>query len=163
MNEKIKIIEIENRSFAIHKFDVKTATKVIKRLISKVMPVFDQALPTAGGADTVQNKIQVGNIGDMISFESISRALDKISDEDLDYVFDASLKHTSLVLSNGDHMQVMNDYGRYGVEGVEHDLVLVWRLVAEAVVLSVQGFTDVNRLTSILAPAFGSLASNASM
>ena len=154
MNDKTKKIEIEERTYIIHKFDAKTSLKAIKRLISKIMPIFDQGSLTA--------ETLAGNIGDAISINSISRALDEIEDKDLDYLFDTSLKHAFLVLPNGDTVQVMNNNGLYGVDGIEYDLVLVLRLIIEAVVLSVQGFTDASRLASILAPAFGSLASIAS-
>ncbi len=167
MSNNIKHIEIEGRRFGIKKFDAKTSLKVSKLIIAKILPVFDQFVPLLSGGDVnnIQKELTTkasANIEEFINLESISKALDMMTDEDIDKIIDVSLKHCYEQLAAG-QTQVLSPFGVYSVPDVEDDPILVMRLTVEAIMWSIAGFFDVNRLSSILKPLAGILSQSAPM
>lgn len=152
MSNQIKFIEIEDRKFSIKKFDAKTSLKISKLIIAKILPVFEGVLPSLNSTDANNLRTEIAdNTEEFISLEGISKALELITDEDLDKIIDASLMSCYELLPAG-QVQVLNKNGTYGVATVENDPLLVMRLTAEAVIWSIGGFFDADRLTSLLKP-----------
>jgi hypothetical protein len=151
---KMKRIEVEGRQFSIRKFDAKSSVKISKLLIAKILPVFDKVMPL------LSQGLDAGSLSGAMDASVIAGALDLIRDEDLDKIFDTSLKHCYEDLPAG-QAQVMGANGLYGVADLEDDPLLALRLVAEAVMWSVEGFFDASRLGSVLSPLFGMLRQKA--
>ncbi|MDU5080229.1 phage tail assembly chaperone [uncultured Tissierella sp.] len=147
--EIYKIIEIEGRRFRITKYDAATAIKLSKLLAAKLLPAFNSITDVLFGDKG--KKVDMNNVSDFLNFESISRALDLVSDEDLNKIIDSSLNVCEEELPAG-FTKVKNANGSYAVMNLEFDPVLVMRLVVESIMWGISGFFDVSRLTSILKP-----------
>lgn len=144
-----KIIEVEGRKFRIRKYDAATAIKMSKLLAAKMLPALNSITDVL--FSDKENLIDVNEITDFLDLESISRALDLVSDEDLERIINASLKVCEEELPAG-FTSVINPNGSYAVMNLEYDPLLVMRLVAEAIMWGISGFFDGNRLTLVLKP-----------
>lgn len=147
--EIYKIIEVEGRKFKITKYDAATAIKISKLLAAKMLPALNSITDVL--FSDKEKVTEFNEIAEFIDLESISRALDLVSDEDLDRIINASLNVCEEELPAG-FTKVKNANGSYAVMNLEHDPLLVMRLVAEAIMWGISGFFDGSRLTSILKP-----------
>jgi hypothetical protein len=140
--DNTKIIEIDDRKFELRKMDAKAALKVAKLIVSKIMPIADAAVASSGfGLNDIR-------------LSSVSKALDAMTDDELDKIIDIALRHCYEVLRAG-AVQIYNANGTYGVENIENDPLLVLRLTIESAAWSIGSFFDGDRLKSILAPLLG--------
>lgn len=155
MSETHKIINVEDRKFRISKYDAFTAVKMAKLLVAKLLPAFNSVTDVIFQGSDGDTQFNPETMAEFLDFEQISRALDLVSDEDLDRIFNASLNVIEEELPAG-FTKVRNNNGSYAVPGLEHDPVLMMRLIVEAVMWGVSGFFDANRLTSTLAPIWNS-------
>ena len=147
--EIYKIIYIEDRKFRIKKFDAVTAVKISKLLAAKMLPALGSVTDLLF-SDT-EEPTDVSQIADFLDFESISKALDLITDEDLEKTINAGLNVCEEELPAG-FTKVINANGSYAVMDLEYDPILIIRLVVEAIMWGIEGFFDGSRLTSILKP-----------
>ena len=157
-----KTIEVEERTFLVKKYPAIDGLKIAKVLIAKILPVFQNFLPLVGGARKnggLNIESILASLGDYLSLDSIAETLDKVSPADFDYIMQKSLQNTFEVLAGGE-AQVLNDNGTYGVLDMEHDPLLVLRLVCEAVMWGIGDFFDGKRLISIMSPLSSSLLRN---
>lgn len=163
-----KNIEVEGRRFVVKKYTARDGLKVAKLILAKIIPIFQDFVPLikkmtdskkspiklqTSGNDTNASSEMVSEVIDNFSLDTIAAALDKISEEDFDFIVTKSLKSISEVLPAGE-APVMYDNGVYGVEGIEYDTILVLRLTCEAVMWSCGDFFDGNRLGSVMSPLF---------
>ncbi len=164
-----KNIEVEGRKFVVKKYTAMDGLKVAKLILAKVIPIFQDFIPlltkmtdsrkqplalNKDGTDAPANgNISASELVDNISLDTIGLALEKISEEDFDYIVTKSLQNISEVLPAGE-APVMYSNGTYGVEGIEYDPILVLRLTCEAVMWSCGDFFDGSRLTSVMSPLF---------
>ena len=164
-----KNIEVEGRRFVVKKYTAMDGLKVAKLILAKVIPIFQDFIPlltkmtdsrkpplalNKDGTDApVNGNISASELVDNISLDTIGLALEKISEEDFDYIVTKSLQNISEVLPAGE-APVMYSNGTYGVEGIEYDPILVLRLTCEAVMWSCGDFFDGSRLTSVMSPLF---------
>lgn len=164
-----KNIEVEGRKFVVKKYSAMDGLKVAKLILAKVIPIFQDFIPlltkmtdsrkqplalNKDGTDAPANgNISASELVDNISLNTIGLALEKISEEDFDYIVTKSLQNISEVLPAGE-APVMYSNGTYGVEGIEYDPILVLRLTCEAVMWSCGDFFDGSRLTSVMSPLF---------
>ena len=151
MNDKEKYIEIESRKFVAKKFPAKTAIKMSKTILAKALPAF------SGFSESVNQSADGDN---EILFKNISEVFDKLSDEDLDKVVDTSLMFCGEILPAG-QAAVLNKDGTFGVVGVEDDMILTLRLVAEVLLFNYADFFDENRWGSMFKSLAGMLPSKA--
>ncbi len=125
----------------------------------KIIPVFNNFLPlmmeARSGSATADSIL--ANITKYISMNTIAETLDKVSSNDLEFITNTSLQHVYEPLRVGE-TQVMNSDGTYGVMDVESDILLVLRLVCEAIMWGVGDFFDAERLGSIMSPLSSSLS-----
>jgi len=150
-----KDIEVEGRKFTVTKYTAMDGLKIAKLLLAKVIPAFQSFLPLirqSGGMD-------LENIADNLSLDTIADALDKVSEADFDYIVKKSLMSVEEQLKAGG-AAVMYANGSYGVLDIEYDPLLALRLTCEAVKWGCSGFFDGNRLTSVMKPLFGGLTPN---
>jgi len=154
-----KIVEIEGRTFQITKYSAVTGLIIAKLIISKILPMLQSLLPvisTAMSGDEGAKESVMAELEQHFDFESIARALDLVTEQDMTYIVEKSLMSCSEILGAGP-AQVLNPNKTYGVPNVEYDVVLVLRLVCEAVLLGCGGFFEGDRLTSVMSPVFSSL------
>lgn len=168
-----KNIEVEGRKFSVKKFTAMDGWKIAKLIIAKIIPVFKDFVPiiktfirpkppisimgengeVKDNETAVSEETALDMLGN-ISLDTIALALDKITDEDLDYIIKKSLQNISEVLPAGEN-PVMYSNGSYGVEGIEYDPILVMRLTCEAIMWGCGDFFEENRLSSVMKPLFG--------
>ncbi len=153
-----KSIEVEGRKFSVKKYTAMDGLKIAKLFAAKILPVFQNFMPLV--ADAQKGSVNANHIlthlGDYLSMETIAETLDKASPADFDYIMQKSLQNVFEILPAGD-AQVLNSDGTYGVLDMEHDTVLVLRLVCEAVMWGAGDFFDGSRLISVMSPLFSSL------
>lgn len=155
MNDKVKVIDVEGRTFHVTKMSPKTSIKVVKMLGAKVLPFLD-SLPIdklmGGNENGAENSTDLmGSVDDFLQdldLYKIATALDAIDDETIDKLIDCGLSHCFEPLSAG-NARVLNQDGTYGVQGIDDDIVITVRLTLEAITWSVASFFQGNRWGSM--------------
>ena len=137
-----KTIEINKRSWRVGKFDARTGSKIIKKLLPIVSTFFDG---NAKKAEDIK-----------IDIVSVVSAINTLSDSDFDFIQGESLKISSELLKSG-YVPVMNNDGSYGVIDIEFDTMLVLTLTAHALIHNVTGFFSGSPLASIVDKAMSTL------
>lgn len=167
-----KNIEVDGRKFVVKKYTAMTGLKIAKLFLAKALPVFQDFIPLVkqlqadnskpklekrepeAEKDTETESKMFAEVVDNISLETIASALEKVSDEDFDYIMMKSLQSITEVLPAGEQ-PVMYSNGAFGVEGIQYDSIFVLRLTCEAVMWGCGDFFDVNRWGSVMSPLFG--------
>lgn len=163
MNERtiIKSVEVEGRKFLVSKYTAMDGLKIAKLLIAKLLPTFQDFLPALKqlkGSETNTERV-VSDLVENLSLETISNALDKVSEADFDYIVKKSLQCVSESLPGG-NAPVIDGNGNYGILDIEYDPLLVMRLTCEAVMWGCSSFFDGDRLASVMKPLSSSLQPN---
>jgi hypothetical protein len=149
-----KTIEVEERTFVVKKYPAIEGLKIAKVLMAKILPMFQSFMPLIAESQKdggVSAEKVLANLGDYLSLDSIADTLDKVTPADFEYIMQKSLQSAFEMLPAGE-AQVLNNDGTYGVLDVEHDPLLVLRLVCEVVMWGIGDFFDGKRLTSIMSP-----------
>lgn len=160
-----KIVEIEERRFIIRKYNCFTGFKVSLIMTSKILPAIQSILPVIAGAIKAGNGSEItqedyGNmllstLQDSFSLTEISKALDMITSDDLDFVMRSALMNSYEDLG-ANRAPVLRSDGTYGVEGIEYDMLMALRLVCESIAFNIGDFFIENRSASIMSPMFSS-------
>lgn len=148
-NKEIQYRVISTRKFCISKYPARDGLKTARLIIAKLLPVFENIISPAKLAELRKGNMSGEKALELLNVDNVIKALELISDEDLDIIFNRALLNCYELLPAG-NTRVLNENGTYGVEGVEHDYILSMRLVAESLIWSIGGFFDVNRLASIM-------------
>ena len=153
-----KTIEVEGRTFVVNKYPAIDGLKIAKVLLAKILPVFQTFIPLVKESQkgNLSAEKVLSNLGDYLSLDTIAGTLDKIAPSDFDYIMQQSLMNVHEKLPAG-NAKVLNPDGTYGVIDVEHDPLLVLRLVCESVMWGIGDFFDGERLTSLMSPLSSSL------
>jgi hypothetical protein len=164
-NENADSVEykiISARKFRISKYPAKDGLKTARLIIAKLLPVFESFISPDKVAQIRNGKTAEteNEIWELLSVDNVIKALELISDDDLDVIYDRALKNCYEILPAGD-AQILNSNGTYGVEGIEYDYILSLRLVAESLIWSIGSFFAVTRLTSIMEGLKVSFSQNA--
>lgn len=161
-----KNIEVDGRRFIVKKYTAMDGLKIAKLIMAKILPIFQDFIPLVQKMQTKRpddkkeaeteavSDEMLSEITENLSLDTIAAALEKISDQDFDYIMKKSLQSISEVLPAGEE-PVMHGNGSYGVEGIEYDPIIVLRLTCEAVMWGCGDFFDGNRLGSVMKPLFG--------
>lgn len=167
-----KNIEVDGRKFVVKKYTAMTGLKIAKLVMAKVLPVFQDFIPLVKKLQTDNSKPKLekkepeaerdteaeskmfAEVVDNISLDTIAAALEKVSDEDFDYIMAKSLQSITEVMPAGEQ-PVMYNNGTFGVEGIEYDPIFVLRLTCEAVMWGCGDFFDGDRWNSVMSPLFG--------
>jgi hypothetical protein len=161
-----KYIDVEGRKFCISKYPAKDGLKTARLIIAKILPVLENFISPAAVAGLKEKndggELTQNDIFEYLNIDNITKALEMISDEDLDLIIKRALMNCYEALPAG-NARILNENGTYGVDGVEYDYILTLRLVAESLVWSIGSFFDVSRLTSVMTgiTGLGSLLQNA--
>jgi len=154
MLDVYKVIEIDGNQYRIQKLDAKSAIKIAKLLLSKVLPIVDCFKSVIGALDSFLAVAEAAGLDkeklEEVSFAEIGKALDHLTDEDMDKLMNTLLRRCYRVLPGGD-APIINDNGSYGVPEAEYDPILVGQLIFESIKFGVSGFFDGSRLTSLFA------------
>lgn len=111
-------IEIDGASYSIKKFTAKTGLKMARLVLAKLAPIIPMLDPTASTEDKL--------------YETLAEIFDSLSDADIDNIVDKCLRVCYVPLAAG-LQPIIDETGHYGVEDVEHDLMLTLRLCFEAI------------------------------
>lgn len=142
MNGKENFVEVEDRKFIINKFPARVSLRIVKTVLSNILPNFSSFT-------TTNNNEENNSMEDSQIFVSIGNALKSLNDDELDKVIDTSLYYCFEELPTG-RSRVLNENKTYGVIGVEEDLVLTLRLVTECLIFNYKDFLDESRWGSML-------------
>lgn len=111
-------IEIDGVSYSIKKFTAKTGLKMARLVLAKLAPIIPMLDPGASTDDKL--------------YETLAEIFDSLSDADIDNIVDKCLRECYVILPAGPQ-PIIDETGHYGVEDVEHDLMLTLRLCFEAI------------------------------
>lgn len=111
-------IEIDGVSYSIKKFTAKTGLKMARLVLAKLAPIIPMLDPDASTEDKL--------------YETLADIFDSLSDADIDDIVDKCLRVCYVPLAAG-LQPIIDETGHYGVEDVEHDLMLTLRLCFEAI------------------------------
>ena len=128
-------VTINERTFAIKKFDAKAGLKMARFVIAKLAPLIPM-LNTG-----IDEKGEEKEMSDEQLYEVVGMITDKLSDDDIDSLVDKCLRVCYEVLPAG-RAAVIDETGHYGVEGVEYNPVLALRLCFEAIKWGASAFFD---------------------
>ena len=154
-----KIIVIEDRRFQVSKYPAETGMIIAKVIMAKIIPVAKGVMPIISQFLSSNGVVKDDIFSDFekyVDLEGIAKALDLVSPEDLKFIIRSSLMSCHEILPAG-QAPVMNANGTYGVQNVEHDILIVLRLTCETLMFGVSDFFDGDRLTSIMGPLFSTL------
>jgi len=150
-----KYIDIEGRTFCISKYPANDGIKTARLAIAKLLPAFEDFISPEKFAQLTSGETSEDEIWELLNVANITRALELVSDDDIDTIFNRALLNCYERLPAG-NARVKNANGTYGVEGVEYDYVLAIRLVAESLIWSIGSFFVGDRLTSMVTDIRGS-------
>lgn len=128
-NDNIKTVTIDEREFAIRKFDAKTGLKMARFVIAKMAPL----IPMLDKIDELDEDDTEG------IYELVSAVVGNLEDNDIDYLVDRSLSVISENLPAG-QARVLDETGHYGVAGVEDDPILTLVLCYHAIAWGASAF-----------------------
>ncbi|MDQ7094215.1 hypothetical protein REC12_11505 [Desulfosporosinus sp. PR] len=144
-----KIVEIKGRKFVVKKFDARTGSFMLIKVMGIVAPMLK-------GLDlnkiTEKNKEEV-NLNDIDVIKVVS-GLTSLSEQDFNYIHDKCLQVCFEVLPAGP-ARVMNSDGNFGVVGLENDSATTFPLVAHALIFNVMSFFSESPLAGILGGLLG--------
>jgi hypothetical protein len=129
MSELTKTVELEGRTYQLHKPTALDGLKIAKLLAAKVLPL------AGGGGFELLLSADMG---------SLAGILEQVTNADLDWLVKKCLSLCSVKLPAG-WTQIVDAAGQYLVEGIEYDPVLTIQLTVETLQWGCGGFFDGNR------------------
>jgi len=160
MNARIlctnKLIEVEGcepRTFQFRKLPALTGIKLAKKVITRILPLAKNLLPSGNTSNKREMKDLVGNLDSSIlgkiQIEQVAQVLESLSNDDLDEVTRICFTNVSEALP-AQLTPVMDGYGNYQVEDVEYDPIMFVTLIWEELKFGLSDFFAGNRWTSLL-------------
>lgn len=134
-----KDIDINGRKFRLGKFDARTGSYMLFKLIGMLSPIFKNI---DSSKDIKDISIEDINLTELLS------GLTSLPEKDFRYIQDNCLR-TIKELLPGNAPQVLDEYGNYGILNAEYDTMLILNLTAQALIFNVTGFFSGNLLDSI--------------
>lgn len=127
--ENYKDIELSGRKWRIKKFDARTGSYILFKVLGLFTPVL-KSLDIKSIKEIKDENINLTEIAaNMMSLE----------EKDFKYIQDKCLQVCYEILPGGP-APVLNDSGNYGVIGIENDIATVLGLTAHALVFNISGF-----------------------
>jgi hypothetical protein len=134
-----KDIEVNGRKFRLGKFDARTGSYMLFKLVGILTPIFKNI-------DTKKDVKDI-NIEDINLTEMLS-SLTSLPEKDFRYIQDNCLRTVKELLP-GNAPQVLDEFGNYGILDAEYDTMLILNLTVQALIFNVSGFFSENLLDSI--------------
>lgn len=133
-NELFKNIEIDERKFVLGKFDARTGSYILFKLVGILKPLF--------------NSLKDMENADDIDFTELASSLFSLPEAEFKYIQDNCLMITSEILP-GATAQVLDKFGTWGSENIEFDTKLVLELTVKSLVFNLSNFFDAKMLSSL--------------
>jgi hypothetical protein len=130
MDDLIKTIELDGRTFQIYKPTALDGLKIAKLLAAKVLPLAGRE----GGFEALLS-------ADM---SRLTGVLEQVTNADLDWLVKKCLSLCRVKLAAG-WTPIIDPAGQYQVEGIEYDPILTVQLTVEALRWGCGDFFDGNR------------------
>jgi hypothetical protein len=132
--ELFKNIDIDGRKFILGKFDARTGSYILFKLVGILTPLF--------------NSIKDLENLDDLNLTELASSLFSLSEDDFRYVQDNCLMIVKELLPGGTP-QILNEYGIWGANDIEFDTQLVMNLTIQSLVFNVSNFFGGNLLVSL--------------
>lgn len=133
-----KDIDINGRKFRLNKLNARTGSYMLFKLMKILTPVF--------------KNIQQENLKDMkledLNITEIAESLFGLPEKDFKYIQDNCLQSVQEILGAGPQ-KVLDEYGVWGIENLEFDIVLVMNLTIQSLMFNVSGFFKEGLLDSL--------------
>lgn len=142
--QSFKDVTINERTFRIKKFDARTGSRMVFKIMKIFSSIFD-------GKDLTKLKdVKKASDVDLGAFNlgGIINELGNLSDDDFTYIQDNCLKVCSELLQAGP-TPIIDDNGNFAVIGLDDDTMTVLALTAHAVIFNVQGFFQGSQLMGL--------------
>jgi hypothetical protein len=134
-----KDIEINGRKFRLGKFDARTGSYMLFKLVGILTPIFKN----------IDTKKDVKDINiDDINLTEVLSSFTSLPEIDFKYIQDNCLRTVKELLP-GNAPQVLDEFGNYGILDAEYDTMLILNLTVQALIFNVSGFFSENLLDSI--------------
>jgi len=148
-----KVVEIKGRKFVIRKFDARTGSFMLFKVMGIIGPIL------AGlDLDKIMDKVNTGGIAatDLkgLNIAEIVTGLSSLSESDYNYIYDKCLRVCFEDLDAGP-AQVLNNNGKYGVIGLENDAATTLALIAHTLIFNLTSFFDGSPLSSLAGGILG--------
>ena len=127
MHERFKTVTIGEREYVIEKFDAMTGLKLGRFLLAKLLPLLPMLMSEGEP------------VNDQLLYEVIGEVLASIEENEIESIVRHCLRAVSVNLPAG-RQRVMDEFGHYGVDGVERDIKLVIALCAQALMFGAADF-----------------------
>lgn len=127
-------VKIKERTFRISKFNALKGSLIIKKL----SPLFLKAF----------NSKDV-DLETQFSLDKIADIITELKDEDFIYIQKECLLSTKEVLA-GNTPNVLDEYGNFGVQNLEDDVITVLAIMGHVLWYNIKGFLDGSPLTSLM-------------
>lgn len=134
--ELYKDIDIEGRKFRLGKFDARTGSYILFKLVGILTPIFENI--------KLEN---LSNIDD-INLTKLASSLFSLPEDEFRYIQDNCLRAIRELLP-GNAPQVLDEYGNYGVLDIEFDTKLIMNLTIQSLVFNVKDFFTADLLASL--------------
>jgi hypothetical protein len=150
--ENYKDIEIKGRKFRIQKFDARTGSYMVVKLMGIIGPMVKNI--------DVKAVMKAKKVEDVdVNLTEAFSGISGLSEEDFSYVQDRCLGVCYEMLPAGLAAVLMPD-GSYGVTGIDTDVTTVMALTVHALIFNVSGFFDASLLTSMSKGLAGTFRQN---
>ena len=157
MNTDYKEVEIKGRKFVVKKFDARTGSFMLIKVMGLIAPMFK---------NMDLKKIQVEDEEELnlkgIDIAGVISSLSSLTEQDFNYIHDKCLQVCFENLQAGP-TKVMNADGNFGVIGLENDSATTLALVAHTLIFNVTGFFGEKAFSSISKVISGMKSSTAQM
>ncbi len=137
--ELFKDIDIDGRKFRLGKFDARTGSFMLFKMMGIIAPIFKNI--------TKETKDKEFDIDD-INLTELMSSIFSLPEKDFKYIQDNCLKATRELLPGNDP-QILDEFGTYGAINVEFDTMLVLNLTVQTLIFNLSGFFKGNLLDSL--------------
>lgn len=143
--ENYQDVEIMGRKFRIKKFDARTGSYMLLKIMGLVTPLFRKV-----DFDKLKDVKDVNdvNIG-AIDILGLVTELASLPEKEFNYIQEKCLRVCSELLAAGP-TPVLNENGSFGVLGLEDDTMTVIALTAHTLIFNVKGFFSGSPLASMV-------------
>lgn len=143
--ENYKDVSIGERTFRIRKFDARTGSFMLVKIIGIIAPLFKNVDTKKLSEAKEASEMNL----DAFNISGIMSGLGELSEKDFEYIQTKCLQRCGEVLNSG-VTSVLNEDGTFGAIGLEEDTMTVIALTAHTLMFNVQGFFQGSPLSSIM-------------
>lgn len=143
--ELFKTIDIDGRKFILCKFNAKSGSYILFKLMGILAPIFKDIKEIKDTED--------------INLTELATSLFSLPETEFRYIQDNCLMSVKETLQSGP-VQILNEFGTWGVEDIEFDTQLVLDLTLKTLVFNIAPFFKGSQLSSMTKGLTSSLQSS---